>query len=77
MGIAFVIVGGLVLMTAFASGFDYLTKRRNKLDNETKQKVVDLEKRMIAMEQTGREKDARIAQLENDYTFLNRLLEKK
>lgn len=77
MGIALVVAGGLVLMTLFASGFDFLTKRRNKLDDETKRKVTEMETRMAALEQTIRDKDQRVAQLETDYAFLNKLLEKK
>jgi hypothetical protein len=77
MGIALVIVGGLVLMTAFAAGFDFLTKRRNKLDNETKQKVGELERKIAALELRATAKDDRIEQLETDFAFLNKLLEKK
>ncbi len=77
MGIAIVIVCGLVVMTVFASGFDFLTKRRNRVDNETKLKVVELEKKVSNMEQAIKDKDARVAQLESDYMFLNKLLEKK
>ena len=33
-------------MTAFASGFDFLTKRRNKIDNETKLKVIEMAKKV-------------------------------
>ena len=77
MGIALVIVGGLVLMTVFATGFDFMTKRRNRVDNETKQKVVELERKMAALEQTTMEKDDKIAQLESEFAFLNKLLEKK
>jgi len=77
MGIALIIVGGLVLMTIFASGFDFLTKRRNKLDDETKKKVAELETKVLALEQLAKEKDDRIGQLENDFAFVNKLLEKK
>jgi len=77
MGVALVIAGGLVLMTFFAAGFDFLTKRRTRLDNETKQRVLQMEQRLAVLDQTVRDKDARLAQLENDLTFLNRLLDKK
>ncbi len=65
MEIAFIIVGGLVLMTAFASGFDFLTKRRNKLDNETKAKVIEMEKKVANLELMINDKNERIVRLEN------------
>lgn len=77
MGIAFTIVTGLVLMTIFASGFDFLSKRRNRLDNETKQKVAQLEQRLAIMESAVSERDEKISQLETDISFVNKLIEKK
>ncbi|MBN2510152.1 MAG: hypothetical protein JXB03_07745 [Spirochaetales bacterium] len=77
MEITFIIVSGLVLMTAFASGFDYLTKRRNRLDADTKTKVTRIEQKLHDLENTLHERDERILQLENDLAFLSRLLEKK
>ena len=46
MGIVLIIVGGLALMTLFAAGFDYLSKKRQRLDTETKKKVMELEKKV-------------------------------
>ncbi len=77
MEIALIITAGAVLMTAFAAGFDFMTKRRNKIDNETKAKVEQLEKKLHNLEQAVSDKDQRIAQLEAEFNFLNRLLEKK
>jgi chaperonin cofactor prefoldin len=74
MEIALIVTGGVVLMTAFATGFDFLTKRRNKIDKETKGKVEQIEARLRDLEQTVAEKDQRIAQLESDFNFLSRLL---
>jgi hypothetical protein len=51
MEIAMIIVGGLVLMTIFASGFDYLSKRRKGVDNVVKLKVEELENRVRLLEQ--------------------------
>ena len=77
MGLAFIIVGGVVLMTVFASGFDFLTKRRNRMDNETKLKVDEMEKKVAHLELLINDKNEKMLQLENDVSFLNKLLEKK
>jgi ethanolamine utilization cobalamin adenosyltransferase len=76
MGIALIIAGGVVLMTFFASGFDYLTKRRKKLDDETKKTVAEMEKRLASLEQVVKEKDDRMTQLEGDLSFMKKLIEK-
>jgi predicted PurR-regulated permease PerM len=77
MEITLIIVGGLVLMTVFASGFDYLTKRSKRMDNKIKAKVFELEQKMTNLEQLLAEKSDRIVRLENDCSFLNKLLEMK
>ena len=77
MEIALVITGGVVLLTVLAAGFDFLTKRRNKVDNKTKSKVDALEKKLNDLVQAVNDRDQRIAQLESEFNFLNRLLEKK
>ena len=77
MGITLVIVGGIVLVSVFAAGFDYLSKRGKRLDNETKVKVVELEKKVQELEQMMNDKNDRINQLDSDLTFVNKLLEKK
>jgi hypothetical protein len=77
MEIALIITGGLALMTLFASGFDYLTKRRNRLDAETKQKVQDLERKVAVLESQVQDKNERLAHLEENVTFVTKLIEKK
>jgi predicted nuclease with TOPRIM domain len=77
MEIALIIAGALVLMTFFGAGFDYLTKRRNKLDQETKNKVIELEKKIEILEAKIDERNDKIVQLEHDVSFVNKLLEKK
>lgn len=77
MGIALIIVGGLVLMTLFASGFDYLTKRRKRVDDETKARVVELEGKLAALENQLHDSNERIGQLEGDLSFMNKLIEDK
>jgi wobble nucleotide-excising tRNase len=64
-------------MTFFAAGFDFLTKRRNRLDQETKNKVIGLEKKIHILEAKIDERDDKIKQLEHDVSFVNKLLEKK
>ena len=77
MEIALIIAGGLVLMTFFAAGFDFLTKRRNRLDNETKKKVIELENKFNRMEAVIDDRNDTIAQLEKEVSFVTKLLEKK
>jgi len=77
MEIAMIIVGGLVLMTIFASGFAYLSKRRKGVDNVVKLKVEELENRVRLLEQNLGDRNEKVAQLESDIIFLNKLLEKK
>jgi hypothetical protein len=77
VGIALVIAGGVVLMTFFAAGFDFLTKRRNKLDKETKQTVLEMGRRLGILEQAISEKNDRVTQLENELSFVRKLLEKQ
>ncbi len=77
MGIALIITGGLTLMTFFAAGFDFLTKRRNKIDEETKNKVLEIEKKINILEAEIEDRNNKILQLENDYSFVTKLLEKK
>jgi chaperonin cofactor prefoldin len=77
MDIALVIVGGLAVMTLVAAGFDYLVKRSKAVDKATKAKVEDLELRLKEIEVAQAAKDERIAQLEQEVGFVNKLLEKK
>jgi hypothetical protein len=77
MGITLIIVGGLVLMTVFASGFDYLSKKRKRLDDATKKKVDELEKKVAQLESLVHDKNDRIMQLEEDVSFVTKLIEKK
>ena len=72
-----IIVGGLVLMTGLASGFDYLGKKRKRLDDETKNKVAELEQKIFALESGIELRDEKISQLESDVSFVHKLIEKK
>jgi hypothetical protein len=77
MGIALVIVGGVVLVTILGLGFDFAVKRRNKLDSKTKQRVTELERKVANLELMVKDKDDRVARLEGELSFVNKLLEKK
>lgn len=77
MGIALIIVGGLVLMTGFATAFDYLGKRKNKAGSELEKKVGLLEQRLATVEAKVAEKDDRISQLQDEVAFVNKLIENK
>ncbi len=77
MGITLVIVGGVVLMTLFASGFDYLGKRRKKAGAGLEKQVEQLESRVATLEVKVAERDEKIAQLEGELSFVNKLIEDK
>ena len=77
MEIVLIITGGLVLMTFFAAGFDFLTKRRNKKDNAAMAKVAELEKRLARLESALEDRNDRLLQMENDISFMTKLLEDK
>ena len=75
MIIALIIVGGLVLITAVAAGFDYLGKRGRAPGREEASRFESLEVRVKNLEAKSLDKDERIARLESDLAFMNRLLE--
>lgn len=74
MGITLTIIGGLVAMTVVAAGFDYLGKRAKTSPGETG-RVRELERRLEALEARLSDRDERIAKLEGELAFVNRLLE--
>lgn len=70
-------MGGIVLTTLTASFFDYLGKRRRKVEPQTEGRVAALEQRLESLEAKVVERDERIAQLETDLSFVNKLIEDK
>jgi hypothetical protein len=74
MGITLIIVGGLVLLTAVAGAFDYLGKRAKTPDRSMAARIEGLEARIGSLETRSLDKDERIAKLESELTFVNRLL---
>ena len=77
MEIALIISASLVLISLFAAGFDFLTKRGNKIDKETKIKVIELEKKVALLESIIDERNNKMSQLENDVSFVTKLIEKQ
>lgn len=77
MGIALVVAGGLVLVTAVASLFSYLTEKAKKAHPEIARRMNDIEQRLLVLEERVGAKDEQINQLAHDVSFVNRLIEEK
>ena len=77
MEIAFIIVAGLTLMTIFASGFDYLGKRKLKISKEMENRVQALEQKIQMLESDISLKNTKIEQLDESVSFMNKLIEDK
>lgn len=74
MEIALIIVGGLTIITFLSAGFDYLGKRAKRASSGELTKLDELERRLGALEVAAEEKDGRIASLERELSFVNRLI---
>lgn len=81
MPIALIVVGGIVIISVVASGFDYLGKKRaadpGGLSSALSDKVAVLEKRVAFLEEELSEKNVRLEQLRTDVSFMHKLLEDK
>ncbi len=77
MGIALIVVGGLVLITLIGVIGDYYGKKKLALSAESLQRLETLEQQVQVLSTTVGERDERIARLEEGITFVNRLLEDK
>lgn len=77
MEIALIIVAGVVIVTAITGVFDYLGKRRKATGGVEARRVEALEARVAGLETKVTERDERIAQLETEIQFVNRLIEDK
>jgi hypothetical protein len=75
MEIALIIVGGLVLMTAVASAFSYLTEKKKRESPELEKRIAQIEQRLTALEDNAGIKDARMEQIAQDMSFVNKLVE--
>lgn len=77
MWIALIIAGGVVLTSAVAGYFDYLSKRSKGAGKELEASVRELGEKVGILEARLEEKEGRVARLESDLSFLNRLIEDK
>lgn len=76
MGMAMIIVGGIVLISVVTSVFDFLGKRRGgKKDREFERRIETMEQRLKELEQGSLEKDEKIRSLSGELSFLNKLIE--
>ena len=76
MGIALVIVGGLIVLTFIPVYFDYKAKAVKSAPRGSED-IAALKRRLEALEDQMGEKDAKLKVLERDLGFLSRLIEDK
>lgn len=81
MGIALIVVAGIVIISVVASGFDYLGKKRAAdqpaSPSSMAETVALLEKRVAFLEEELSEKSVKLEQLRTDVSFMNKLIEDK
>ena len=77
MEIALIIVCGVVLTVFFPSLFDFLHKRKKKGDVKLEAKVNALEQKLQGLEERLSDKDEKIGRLENEISFVNKLIEER
>jgi hypothetical protein len=77
MGIAIVIVIGLVVMTVAAAGFDYLSKRRKSNSSVSIKQIQILEERIKILENNEIERIEQVRKIQEEVKFVNKLLEDK
>jgi len=77
MGIAIVIISGLVVMTIVAAGFDFLAKKNKSKSNDSINQLRELEDRIKILENNEIERTEQILKLQDEVKFVNKLLEDK
>jgi chaperonin cofactor prefoldin len=77
MGIAIIIVGGLVIVSIVASVFGFLEKKKGRDDTALEERIKLLEARVNTIYESSQERDDKVNKLEADLRFLNRLIEDK
>lgn len=77
MGITFIIMGGIVLITAISVLGSILTTKKKEAAPEIESRVGKLEQSIALLENRIQEKDERISQLEGEIAFVNKLIEDK
>ncbi len=63
-------------MTLIAAGFDYLGRRAKRADPGLERRIAELERRVAVLDSALAEKDGQLLQLQNELSFVNRLLDK-
>ena len=74
MGIAVVIVVGMVIMTVVAAGFDFLTKKDKSSSSVSATQVKDLEERIKILEINESERTEQLKKIQDEVKFMNKLL---
>ncbi len=77
MGITFIIVGGITLISIIAVIGDYATKSKIAKSTIDPEVVYKLENRVQELERKVNEQDTAINRLESDLKFTNKLLDDK
>ncbi len=77
MEIVLIITGGIIIVSLFSAGFDYLSKRSKKVSTETQKTVVEMESRLSRLESKIEEREDRVLHLEEEVSFFKNLIEKK
>ena len=77
MGIAAVIIGGVIVITLISSVASYLTEKAKRKSPELESNLSDIERRLALLESRTDDRDERVAQIANDLTFVSRLIEQR
>lgn len=77
MGIALIIVGGLVLMTVSASVFGFLGEKKKRVEPEVVNRIGSIEQRLSVLEEKIGRNDERCDEIESEVAFVNKLISDK
>ena len=75
MEITLIIVAGVVLSVFFGSLFDFMSKRSKKKNKTLEAEIKIIKQKVSELEDKIIEKDERLNHLENDISFVNKLIE--
>jgi len=74
VGIASIIIGGVIVITLISSFFSYLTEKKKHTSPALESKLDEMEKRLAVLESRADDKDELVAELANDVSFVNKLI---
>lgn len=77
MGITFIIMGGIVIISVVAILGDFLTKSKSARSSVDPSIFERMEERIAELERKSLDQDRKIELLETDIAFANKLLEDK